>query len=435
MYKVFVVANREFQSQVKSKAFIISLILMPVLMVASIGIQKMAGDSVDIKDRKIVLIDRTEKLAKKIETAVNQRNQNTTRDKDGKQIKPEFHLEIVKPSDNPTEQGFELSNRVRNKELNGFVELSEGIIDPANGKRAATIRYFSNSPTDREFPRWLDATINRIVQTDRFEKANLPRAEVLKAMKKIPLDDLGLLSKNDQGEIVEAEKTNRAVAFILPFGLMMILFMGVMVGSTPLLQAIIEEKMQRIAEVLLGSVSPFQLMLGKILGVTAVSMSMIGLYLGGGIYVLHYFDMSDMIAPGQIAWLLAFAALSIFMFGSIFCAIGASCSEIKDAQSLMTPVMIILMLPMFFLSVIIRAPSGTLATVLSFIPPATPTIMILRMNIPPGIPLWQPIVGIFGVLAFTAFSVYAASRVFRVGILMQGKPPKLTEMLGWVFRG
>jgi ABC-2 type transport system permease protein len=208
-----------------------------------------------------------------------------------------------------------------------------------------------------------------------------------------------------------------------------------MVGATPLLQAIIEEKMQRIAEVLLGSVPPFQLMLGKLLGVTAVSLTMIGIYIVGGFGVLYYFDKVDLIAPAQIAWFLGFSTLAILMFGSVFCAIGASCSEVKDAQILMTPVMILIMLPMFFLGVVLKSPSGTLAMVLSFAPPTTPAFMILRMNIPPGIPTWQPMVGILGVLAFTAVCVFAAGRIFRVGILLQGKPPKFLEMMGWVLRG
>lgn len=435
MYKVFVVAAREFQAQVRSKTFIISLVVMPVLMTGSILIQKMASGQVDITDRRIAVIDHTGVLTDKLTSAAGQRFKNATFDENGKQVRPRFLLEAVKPAGEPSKQRLALSDRVRASKLSGFVELNQGILDGAIGAEQGRVRYYSNSPTDREFPRWLEKSLNQIVQAHRFEEANLPQEAVFKATRPVPIDHLGLFSRSESGETIEAVKTDRAAVFAVPFGLVMLIFMGVMVGSTPLLQAIIEEKMQRIAEVLLGSVPPFQLMLGKLLGVAGVSLTMIGIYLIGGYGVLHYFGMADLISATQIVWLLAYSALAILMFGSLFCAIGASCSEIKDAQSLMMPLMILIMLPMFFLRPVLESPSGTLATVLSFFPPVTPMFMIIRMSVPPGIPIWQPLVGMVGVLAFTVVCVFASARIFRIGILMQGKPPKLREMIGWALRG
>jgi ABC-2 type transport system permease protein len=119
----------------------------------------------------------------------------------------------------------------------------------------------------------------------------------------------------------------------------------------------------------------------------------------------------------------------------VFSAIGSSVSEVKDAQNLMMPVMLVVVLPLMLIIPIIKAPNGALATGVSLFPPATPMMMVTRMAVPPGIPIWQPIVGIVGVLVFTVLCVFAAGRIFRVGILMQGKPPKLAEMVRWAVTG
>jgi ABC-2 type transport system permease protein len=102
---------------------------------------------------------------------------------------------------------------------------------------------------------------------------------------------------------------------------------------------------------------------------------------------------------------------------------------------LMTPVMLLVMIPMFALANIIERPSSPLATGLSYFPFATPIVMILRQSIPPGVPWWEPVLGIVGMLAMTTVCVYAAGRIFRVGLLMQGKGANFVQMAKWVIRG
>jgi ABC-2 type transport system permease protein len=410
-------------------------VLLPVLMTGSIAIEALMGKQVDTRDRRVAVIDHTGSLYAALAAQAEQHNQIEIRDEHGKQVGPRFLLESVAPAADLPRQRLELSDRIRDKQLSAFVELGSGIVEGTGNTDQSRVRYYSNSPTDRVVPRWLERMLNQTIQAQRLRAANIPPAAVRKATQPVPVDDFGLLSLSASGQVVEAEQTDRAAAFLAPFGLMMLMFVGVMVGATPLLQAIIEEKMLRIAEVLLGSVPPFQLMLGKLLGVVGVSLTIISVYRAGGYAVLHHFGKTEMIHVAQIGWLLAFAVAAIVMFGSIFCAIGASCSEIKDAQSLMTPVMILVVLPMLFLQPVLESPSGTLATALSFFPPATPMIMIVRMAIPPGVPHWQPIVGMIGVLAFATLCVFAAGRIFRIGILLQGKPPRLADLLRWALRG
>ena len=112
------------------------------------------------------------------------------------------------------------------------------------------------------------------------------------------------------------------------------MFLVVMVGATPLIQGVIEEKMQRIAEVLLGSVSPFELMAGKLLGMLGVSLTLAAVYLGGCYAALSRFGFTEYLPPDLLAWFLVFQVLAVLMYGSLFIAVGAACTDAKESQAL-----------------------------------------------------------------------------------------------------
>lgn len=435
MSKVLVVFKREYLAQVQSKSFLITLVMMPLLMAGSILVQSLVGDGVDTKDRTIAVVDRTGVLFEGIKERADVRNANEVNDESGKRVRPRFLLTAVAPEADPVKQDLELSRRVKSKELFAFVEIGKSLTSSKPDAKADFVRYYSDSPTDREFVRWLYGPLNQLALSRRFEEARLSADVVEGAIRPIDVSNLGLVTVDETGKVKDAEEADRISAFLVPYGFCMLMFMSVMVSGPQMMQNIIEEKMQRIAEVLVGSIPPFQLMLGKLLGVMAVSLTLISLYLAGGYFVADYYGKSDLLPMSQIAWMLAYGAIAMVMFGSIFSAIGAACSEIKDAQSLMMPVMIVVVLPLMLIVPVIQAPNSPLATWMSFFPPATPMIMVTRMAVPPGIPIWQPIAGIPLVLAFSAFCIFAAGRVFRIGLLSQGKAPKMSELMKWVVQG
>lgn len=116
-------------------------------------------------------------------------------------------------------------------------------------------------------------------------------------------------------------------------------------------------------------------------------------------------------------------------------AIGSACNDIKESQTLMQPVMLLLIIPMFAWFIIVQRPEGTLAVVLSFIPPVTPLIMILRIAVKPDLPMIQIIASILLLAASVPVVIWAAAKIFRTGILMYGKPPSLKEIVRWVRYG
>ena len=115
-------------------------------------------------------------------------------------------------------------------------------------------------------------------------------------------------------------------------------------------------------------------------------------------------------------------------------ALGATCNDNKDAQSLQFPAMLPVILPMFLIVPLIKDPAGTMATTISLIPPFTPSVMMIRMATPVTLPLWQPIVGLALVVLFTIFSVWIGGRIFRTAILIQGQKPSLANLVKYAFR-
>jgi ABC-2 type transport system permease protein len=230
----------------------------------------------------------------------------------------------------------------------------------------------------------------------------------------------------------EGERTtNIALNVLLPMAFMMLLFMSVMTSGQYLLTSTVEEKSNRVVEVLLSAVSAMELMTGKILGQMAVGLLVLALYAGLGLIALVSFATLGLIDPILIVFLLIFYVLAFFTFASLMAAVGSAVNEMREAQSLMMPIMMVLMVPMMLWLPLSREPNSMLAVVLSFVPPLSSFVMLLRMSSQSPPPMWETwlsiAVGVGG--AYTA--VWFAAKVFRVGLLMYGKPPTFGTLVRW----
>jgi ABC-2 type transport system permease protein len=257
---------------------------------------------------------------------------------------------------------------------------------------------------------------------------------VRKATAPVAVVGRGLVKQLASGRVSGKDDKNMAAVFT-PFAFMLLMFMVIMLSAQPLLESVLEEKSGRIAEVLLGSVSPFQLMLGKLLGNVAGSLSAVAIYAAGGYALAVYKGWTDFVPWSLVPWFLAFQILAVLLFGSLFLAIGASVTHAKEAQAMLLPVWLLMCVPMMVWLQVVREPNGSLATWLTFFPPSTALVMVLRLASEQATPLWQAWAGL-GLLVVTAALVtYLAGRVFRVGILWQGKTPKLRELARWALAG
>ena len=433
MHKALIVAQSEFVTLVKSKAFLVGLILMPVVMGTSVMLVRATKDATDMKDRTFAIVDYTGVIAEPLKGVANLYNSGTPSPMDavlprkGSRFIP---VEIKPSGANPQQLRLDLSNRVRKQEFFAFVEVPAEILDPASN---ASIRYYSDHPSYNALPQWLRATVNAVVLNERFRRASVDRALVVRLTKQAPVDELGLFERGTDGEIKAAEEVNTARAYGIPVAVLALMYITIMTSAPQLLNSVIEEKMSRISEVLIGSVTPFELMMGKLLGGAATSILLCGIYIAGGLIVVQYWGgYASALTPAIFAWFLLYLTLALFIFGSLFVAIGAACNDLKDSQNMMTPVMLLVMIPVFTAGTVLRAPDGTLATVLSLVPTAAPFLMLLRICLQPGPPMWQIVVSVV-IMTCTALAVvWAAGKIFRTGLLMQGKSATLGEMVKWV---
>jgi ABC-2 type transport system permease protein len=157
-------------------------------------------------------------------------------------------------------------------------------------------------------------------------------------------------------------------------------------------------------------------------------------YAGLAAFGAHRHGLGSVLSAGVIALSVADAAIALGLFGSIFLAMGAASSELKDAQGWMTPVMVVLMLPLLAISHLLHSPDGALAVGLSLFPLTAPLILPIRISLG-SMPAWQIALSVCGTLAFTLLSIWAAGRVFRIGILAQGRAPRLGELYRWIRHG
>jgi ABC-type Na+ efflux pump permease subunit len=430
MNRILIVATSEFLMLVKTKFFIIGILMMPVLVGASIAFQVFAAKRVDREDRAFAVIDRTGAFYAALASAADEHNRKAGSGPTA--TGPHFlPSEVSLGGQSIDDIKLNLSNRVKAKDLFAFVVIPATVVD-ADAK-AEPIEYYTETPSYDPLPTWLEQKLGAQITERRFAQASIDSKLVEKLNRPVEVSKLGLVERNANGSVKQAKKVNAIATFGVPFGLMYLLFIAVMSSAPQLLNAVIEEKMSRISEVLVASVTPFQLMMGKLAGTAVVSVVLALVYLGGGTYALISAGQVDLINPVLFAWFILFLLCAVLMFGSIFIAIGAASSDLKDAQGMMQPAMIIVMLPIFVAPVILRAPDSSLAVWTSFFPTATPFLMLIRLAMTPGPPLWQVLLSVVLMLATSCFLVWAAGRIFRVGLLMQGKGATVAEMWRWIW--
>lgn len=438
--KIFVVASTEFGTAIRTKSFLIGILLLPIIMGASILLQTVLAQRADTQARRFVVLDRSGWLFPLIAEAAEARNRGITAHEGGASG-PLFVASLADPASLPEDELLlDLSDRVRRKELEAFVEIPADVARPATDD---AIQYHSDNPNDDLLRSWLTGQINEHVRSRRFRDAGLDRVLADSLSRPVVVENLGLSSRvaapgpaSDGADaaprIRSASRIDPVRTLAVPAVLMFVMFFVIMTSAPQLLNSVLEEKMSKISEVLLGSVSPFELMMGKLLGNVGIAMVLATLYVGGAYAVAVYHGYADVISPGLLAALGLFLVLAILFYGSLYMAVGAACSELKDAQSLMMPVMLLSMLPVFVWTAVLRNPASPLSVGMSLFPPATPFLMLMRMALTPAPPAWQVALSVVLTTVTSVAVAWVAGKIFRTGLLMQGKAPSLRELLRWV---
>ncbi|XMO86999.1 ABC transporter permease [Algibacter sp. AS12] len=272
-------------------------------------------------------------------------------------------------------------------------------------------------------------------------------------------------------ESFKGEKTSKVDSVVkLIFGgaAGYLLFMFIIIYGNMIMRSVIEEKTSRIIEVIISSVKPVQLMLGKIIGTSlaGISQFVIWIILGGVLMTVASFvlgvDLAQMQTPQQqmveqamatpeinseiqnivkaffnlpllnlITAFILFFICGYLLYSSLYAAIGAAVDNETDTQQFMLPILMPLVLAVYIgIFTVIEDPHGTVSTVFSFIPFTSPVVMLMR--IPFGVPIWQQVVSLIILIGTFMFTVWFAAKIYRVGILMYGKKPSYKELIKWI---
>ncbi len=435
MRKILAVAINEYRQVVLTKSFLISL-LFPILIYGGMFVMSAAfGDKTDLRDRKLVVADFTGAILEQLVEKNEDRNRSDAVMVKGKQVSPRFVIESYGELEgiDPKAILVELSDRVRTDEIFAFGIVGHDYLSIEGGDDDY-LHYYSDSPTFDRLPSWFSGTIREIVEEHRFEGSGLDRREINQMTSHNQLERYNLAELDASGNIIEPEEENRIAAFLIPFGLVMLIFFSIQMTTPILLNSVIEEKMQRIAEVLLSSLSPLKLLTGKLLAGVSVGLTFSVVYVLSLFMTLRYLEKMQWVQDGTFFWFFLFLLVGMLAFGSLFAGVSAACQDLKDSQNFAFPIIIILIIPMVLSVVTIESPDGPLATTISIIPPFSVMAMMMRVAIPPGPPDWQVYLALGLNLIFTALVVWASSRIFRIGILSQGKTPSWKELVRWIFQ-
>jgi ABC-2 type transport system permease protein len=253
-----------------------------------------------------------------------------------------------------------------------------------------------------------------------------------------PTIGMDLYALNKQGTFELKDDKREVVDFLLPFAFAMLLGLSITLGGQYLLQGVSEEKESRILESLLCNVSPTELLAGKLIGLGSAGLTLVGIWLGFAIPLLGSGLLVSGISVPAGVLLAAFLyfLLGYLFYGSIMTGIGSMASSMREAQQFSVWLSFLNFAPFLAMTIILGRPDGPVAVGMSLFPPTAPVAMMLRLMAPSGsVPLWQVALSLLLLVGAAWLALTASARVFRIGLLMYGKSPTLSEILCWARQG
>jgi len=429
--KILTIAWREFRHTALTKGFAIGVIAVPVLMLVMISIGPLLAEpNVTPLVGSFVVVDRDGDVADATRTLLNRAGRSDT-PRTGTTVnglelpvsapRGIVDVEVQRASDDDDLAA--IRERVRRGELIGMAVIPASLLETDPSGTAMLYVPPRSAPNHTLL---LRSTIEDAVARARVQRTGQDYSGLVRLTSAAPT----VVQRLAEGGGASTERV--ATRIVIPLVFMMLVWLSVFTSANYLLTTTIQEKSSRVIEVLLSAVSPVQLMAGKILGLGMVSLVMLLAYSGVGVAGLMVLASIDLIPISHIVLLGICFVLAYFMVAAIMAGIGSAVNDLHEAQSLVTPAMLILFVPFVLWLPITERPNGVIAVVTTFIPPITPFTILLRVtaaNEP--VALWQIIAGLcWGVICALGL-IWLAGRVFRVGILMQGKTPSPRELLRW----
>lgn len=422
MHNIWMVIRREYLERVRKKSFWVGIMIFPVIMAVmifgSILVLKLSPD----EQLKVALVDATGAMTEPLRLEFVD-----AKLKDGR---PKFILEPVPVEGSVDATRTALEPKVTSGELFGILSVGEDL--DAQDNFRIYVKNVGNIKDTGRFENGLQKAVIGL-RMDRMKLA-ITRDQFEKLTSRIDLKSFQVTGTG------KSRAKGFAETYLGTFFFVIILFMSLLLYGIAVMRGILEEKSSRVMEVLLGSLTPNELMTGKILGIGLVGLTQLAVYLltavGAQLYMLSgriegdWSWVADMISPMKMIYFIIFFLFGYFMYTALFAAIGAVCNSEQEAQNLQAPVQWMLMLPMMSTIYFVNNPDSTFATVVSLIPIFSPMVMFMRISILTP-PLWQIALSILLMAVTTVLLFRGVAKVFRIGILMYGKKPSIPEILRW----
>jgi ABC-2 type transport system permease protein len=420
MRNILTIARCEFIEMLKTKTFLISILFAPLMMggilfFAEKLAQRPAGPRAPIT---LGLTDLSGQLAQDINNRILAYNEKNPSRK--------ILFESFEAQNDPNTVQNRGKANLRSGKLNAYVVIDKDIIT-ASGK--VSFYTYKPKPSDTDISWTVENMINSVVVEHRCKAQNIP-SKLLDEIRYVPTERIEIGETSDRQRMQsQGDMMTRMMA---PFFMMFMIYMGIMVIGGQVLSGIIEEKNSRIIEIILSAVSPFEFMAGKILGLCGVGLAVVSLWAIAAFGTARAQNLAIDVSGLMFFYLIIYFVLGFVLLTSLMAAMGSICNTIKESQSLMTPVVMLLILPMISWFNLVQSPNGLYARVLSYVPPLTPLVMVLRLSATSDVSIIEVIASITWLFISTLAAIWFAGRIFRTGVLMYGKRPSLREVFRWL---
>jgi ABC-2 type transport system permease protein len=437
MQRIWMVAARDFTATVSGKGFLLGLLLMPVLIVvlAVLGPRILNSRSPDIVGQ-VAVVDPTGAVSSGLREAlapeaIAARRRQILENGPGPGGLGNLsipHISVVeRPPGEPLQNDKEWIAQPatgRNRHLALVVVHPDAVVRETGNSEYGSYDLYISPRLDEGTETVIIGGMRQALVSARLKADKIDPGAVQASMRVVPPTSVTVGANGER-------QTQRGVARLLPVICGVLIFIGVITGGQILMTSTVEEKSSRVVEVLLAAVSPVELMWGKLLGQLGVGLVILAIYIGLGILALVQYSLMGLLDPMLILYLLVFYLLAYLVYGALMLAIGAAVNRIADAQSLMGPVMILLVAPYVLVPMIGRAPNSTLSVAFSFIPPINSFAMLARLASGTPPPLWQVFGSVAAGVAGACLAVWFAAKVLKIGLLMHGKPPNFGTLVKW----
>jgi ABC-2 type transport system permease protein len=427
MNKTWIVLKSEFLRRVRSKWFIIMTLLAPLIVIALAVLPGLfmyfASQS---EQRTVGVVDETGILLPALEAAS---------DEQLRFVALTEPVEVVREA-------------VQAGAYDGYVVLPAGLLDGEGG-----VTYYTGEGGGLSARVRLEDVVERAVEQERLaaQDASPDVLEIVNAS--VPVRTVQL---TETGEEVGSSELYAVVGFIMGFAI----YIAVFIYGAQVMYGAMEEKNSRVVEVIVSSVKPYDLLMGKVLGIGAMGLlqmviwsvlALAGLTFAGSI-AAQFINPADLNLPADASqeavlqaaefniptfspmifvWFVLFFVGGYLLYASLFAAIGSAVEQQQDAQSLMAPVTMLIIIPILFITFLLESPNSPLSVVLSLIPFFSPILMVVRIAIT-DVPLWQSLLSYVLLLAAFVGAVWVSARIYRVGILMYGKKASFKDLFRWI---